>query len=191
MSKPTATASAAPEINRLHEEVQRLTLDSKQGLLGAMAAAWQAGHLLIAEKKRVWATMGRGSWLLWLEQCFHGTPRTAQNYMRLAQTVADVSAMQGMSLRQIYFRLGVPTEPKSRVESVRVPPLPPHIRLANKLVVELRPCLSGHRSSVEQWESYRRDLRQLYEQLRRLFESEPTANIPKNVGIIQENSRSR
>ena len=93
---------------------RRIT-ESKNALIGALEMSWRAGQLLLAEKERVRRTMG-GAWLLWLEQCFHGTPRTAQKYMRLAQTVDDVSTLRGMSLRQTYFRLGIATEPKSRAE---------------------------------------------------------------------------
>ena len=130
MNTVIAAASAEKEINRLHEEVVRLSADSKQSLLGALAAAWKAGRLLIEEKQRVRRTMGHGAWLLWLEHRFQGTARNAQLYMRLAQTVDDVSTLQGMSLRQIYFQLGIATEPKSRLESALVHPLPARIRLA-------------------------------------------------------------
>lgn len=129
--------------------------------------------------------MGPGAWLLWLEQQFHGSPRNAQNYMRLAQSVDDVSTLQGMSLRQIYFQLGVATEPKSRLESAQVRPLPARILLAGKLLEEVRPCLDARFATAEQLESCRRDLRPLYEQLRRLFETDPTANVLKKAGIIQ------
>ena len=75
---------AALEINRLHAEVVRLTAESKQSLLSAVAIAWQTGQLLLAEKKRVRQKCG-GAWGLWLEHNFKGTPRTAQRYMWLAE----------------------------------------------------------------------------------------------------------
>lgn len=174
----TATKTAAREINRLHEEVVRCTADSKKALHVALAAAWQAGQLLNAEKKRVRQKMGAGAWLLWLRQNFRGTPRTAQNYMRLAQSVADASFLQGMSLRQAYFRLGIATEPKSRASSVHVEPLPAHVRLATRLVRALNEETRDFtRIAPAQLTAFRQDLRALYEQLRRLFE--PTAN---NIG---------
>jgi hypothetical protein len=55
----SAAAFAAREINRLHAEVEKLSAASRQSLTSALAAAWQAGRLLIAEKKRVRQTMGR------------------------------------------------------------------------------------------------------------------------------------
>jgi hypothetical protein len=171
MNTESTIASAEQEINRLHEEVVRLSAESKQLLDGALTAAWKAGGLLIEEKARVRRAMGPGAWLLWLEQRFHGSPRNAQNYMRLAQSVDNVAALQGMSLRQIYFQLGIATEPKSRVESVKVNPLPARIRLAGKLLEEVRPCLDARYATAEQLESCRRDLRPLYDQLRRLFET--------------------
>ena len=171
----TTTKSAAREINRLHEEVVRCTAESRQALHSALAAAWRAGQLLNAEKTRVRKTMGAGAWLIWLRQNFRGTPRTAQNYMRLAQCVADESFLKGMSLRQAYFRLGIATEPKSRAASVHVEPLPPHVRLAARLMRALKDETRDFTQiAPPQLTAFRQDLRGLYEQLRRLFE--PTAN---------------
>lgn len=167
--------SAAREINRLHEEVSRRTAESKEALHTALVAAWRAGQLLIAEKKRVRRTMGAGAWQHWIEQNFHGTARTATNYMRLAESVADISFLRGMSLRQVYFRLGIATEPKSRAASVQVQPLPTHVRLATRLVRALKEETGDFAGlAPAQVTALRQDLRGLYEQLRRLFE--PTAN---------------
>jgi hypothetical protein len=119
------------EINRLHAEVLNRTAESNNSLHPALAAAWQAGQLLVVEKKRALRTMGGGGWFLWLERNFHGSRRTAQNYMRLAQCVPDIRQLEGMSLRQVYLRLGIATEPKSRRETVSTNILPSHVRLAN------------------------------------------------------------
>ena len=167
MSVP-APVPAAQEINRLHAEVVRQVEASKQALHTALAAAWRAGQLLLAEKKRVRRTMGGGAWLLWLREHFRGSPRTAQNYMRLAETVADVSLLQAMSLRQVYLRLGIATEPKSRAGSVPLQALPPYLRFAHRLLAALQPCVKAF--TPEQSEAYRQDLRPLYERLRLLFE---------------------
>src|SRR5260370_1230680 len=64
------------EINRLHEEAKRHATASRAALDAALAAAWHAGELLLAEKKRVFHTMGLGSWLLWIDANFRGTART-------------------------------------------------------------------------------------------------------------------
>ena len=168
---PSAAESAVQEINRLHEEVIRQTDDSKKCLNAALVAAWQTGRLLLAEQDRVLCTMG-SAWLLWLEQNFRGSERTAQNYMRLADNVSDVSALQGLSLRQVYLRLGIATEPKSRVNSPRVQTLPPHIRLASRLLAALKLGADFRRVPAEQRAAYRQDLRTLYERLRVLFESD-------------------
>jgi hypothetical protein len=169
---PPASTSVAQEVNRLHEEVVRQTDDSKKCLHAALAAAWQAGRLLLAEQDRVRRMMG-GAWLLWLEQNFRGAERTAQNYMRLADSVPDVSAFQGLSLRQVYLRLGIATEPKSRVNSPHVEKLPPHVRLANKLLVVLSICDKTPQAHPEQRAAFQQDLRALYERLRRIFETGP------------------
>jgi hypothetical protein len=162
----------ALEVNRLHAEVERLTTESKESLNSALAAAWRAGQLLLTEKRRVRRMMG-GAWLLWLEQNFRGSERTAQNYMRLADSVPDVSALQGLSLRQVYLRLGIATEPKSRVNSPRVEKLPPHVRLANKLLVVLSIRDKAPPAYLEQRAAFQQDLRALYERLRRIFEAGP------------------
>ncbi len=168
---PTSATTVAAEINRLHEEAKRCSVASRQALHGALTAAWQAGQLLLAERMRVRHCMGHGAWLLWLESNFRGTARTAQRYMRLAQCVADIDSLQGMSLRQAYARLGVATEPKTPAKRPLAHRLPAYIILANKLVRALKPQLG--KTAEEQGEAYRRDLRALYEKLRPWFESTP------------------
>ena len=173
---PPDSASPADKINRLHEEVVRQTDGSRKCLHAALIAAWQAGQLLLVEQKRVRRTMG-AAWGLWLDKKFHGTHRTAQNYMLLAESTTDVSAFQGLSLRQVYLRLGIATEPKSRTDSPHVEKLPPHVRLANKLLVALSACDKASRANPEQSAAFRQDLRALYERLRRIFETD-SANFP-------------
>lgn len=177
MNSPAA--SAAQEINRLHAEIVRQADVSQRALHAALAAAWQAGRLLVAEKQRVRRTMGGGAWLLWLEENFDGAARTAQNYMRLAQSVDDAAKLEGMSLRQAYIHLGISTAPRSGKPSVRLEPLPAHVRFATKLIRALNaPFKPG--AATANPSAYRRDLRPLYEQLRRLFE--PAANKPLLAG---------
>jgi hypothetical protein len=177
MNSP-APIPVATEINRLYDEAQRLVAESRVSLQAAIAAAWSAGRLLLEEKKRVSRSMGRGAWILWLEQNFHGSPRTAQNYMRLAREIPDITSLNGLSLRQVYFRLGIATEPKSREPLTRAVSLPPHIRFANRLLVALKTrSRQRHASTLEQAEAYRRDLRALFEHLQRLFSAEPGANL--------------
>lgn len=180
MSAP-APVPVAQEINRLHAEVVRQADASKHALHTALAAAWRAGQLLLAEKKRVRRTMGGGAWLLWLEEHFRGSRRTASNYMRLAETVEDLSFLQGMSLRQAYLRLGIATEPKSRAGSVPLQTLPSHLRLAHRLLAALQPRAKP--VTPEQREAYRQDLRPLYERLRLLFEPETANNRSAAVSI--------
>ena len=169
MNPAPATPPAVAEINRLHEEAKRCSDASRQALHGALVAAWQAGHLLGEERKRVFRNMGPGAWLLWLKANFRGTVRTAQRYIRLAQCVTDAAFLQGMSLRQAYARLGIATEPKTPGKRRLRHTLPAHIVLANRLLRTLkrRPGQTG----AEQGEAYRRDLRALFEKLRPWFES--------------------
>ena len=174
---PPASATPAHEINRLHEEVVREAEGSRRCLQTALAAAWQAGQLLLVEQKLVRRTMG-AAWGLWLEEKFRGSRRTAQNYMRLAESAPDIAGLQGLSLRQVYLRLGIATEPKSRTDSPHVEKLPPHVRLANKLLVALSTGDKASRANPEQSAAFRQDLRALYDRLRRLFEPGIPANIP-------------
>ena len=160
--------SGAEEINRLHEEAGKLSTDSRDALQAALVAAWKAGQLLTVEKRHVRRAMGPGAWQLWLERNFSGTPRTAQRYMLLAKNVSDAGVLNGMSLRQSYFRLGIATEPKSAERGAVVRPLPPHTVLATRLlgVLRARPNLLPS----EFQKTYQQDLRPLYERLRALFE---------------------
>ena len=161
-------SASADEINRLHAESEKARAESRDMLHVAVAAAWKAGQLLLAEKRTVRRTMGPGAWILWLERYFAGTPRTAQHYMRLASTVADVSFLRGMSLRQAYFILGIATEPKSPARSVMLRPVPQYATLAVRLLA-LLPTRSNS-ISPEMQRAYRQDFRPLYERLRILFE---------------------
>lgn len=166
---PAPALTVAAEINRLHEEAKRCEQASREALDSALSSAWQAGQLLLAERKRVFHCMGSGAWLHWLKANFKGTARTAQRYMRLAQCVADVAFLRGMSLRQAYARLGIATEPKGTGQRRLRHRLPAHVFLANRLVRALK--RRPGQSTDEQGEAYRRDLRVLYEKLRPWFET--------------------
>ncbi len=172
--------STAAEINRLHGEAVRFAADSRTALTSALQCAWRAGQLLIAEKKRVRRAMGGGGWMLWLERNFDGHCRTAARYMRLAAAVSDPEFLHGLSIRQAYLRLGIATEPKSRAETVRVEMLPAYIRLANRLLRVLRDEARRARRAGRPV-TLRRDLADLYEQLRQLFE--PANNRPGSRSI--------
>jgi hypothetical protein len=166
--RPLPHSSSVEEINRLHVEAVKLTSESRDALHAALVAAWKAGQLLAVEKRNVRRSMGPGAWHLWLERCFSGTPRTAQRYMLLAKSVSDVSFLRGMSLRQVYFRLGIATEPKTSGRTVVLRPVPRHAVLAARLLglLKVRPNLIP----AELRKAYQQDLRPLYERLRSLFE---------------------
>lgn len=166
---PAPRSSGAEEINRLHAEAVKLSADSREALHAALVAAWRAGQLLAVEKRRVRRSMGPGAWILWLERYFLGSPRTAQRYLRLAKSVSDAAFLRGMSLRQVYFRLGIATEPKSPGLAVALRPLPRHAVLAGRLLGLLK---SRHNLlPPDMRKAYRQDLRPLYERLRGLFEA--------------------
>lgn len=173
MKLAPAKGSVVEQINHLHAVAIRMAVDSRNALRLALSAAWQAGRLLSAEKRRVRKQMGHGAWVAWLEANFDGSVRTAQRYMCLAATVTDTAALRGLSLRQAYFRLGIATEPKARREAVPVPPLPEPVRLAGRLIEALR---------AEPSPRCREDLWPLFEELRRWFE--PANNSRGTVSIL-------
>ena len=88
--------------------------------------------------------------------------------MRLAAIVAGVSVLNGMSLRQVYFRLGVATEPKSPARSVVLRPVARHATLTLRMLA-LVPARTNS-VSPEMQRTYRQDFRPLYERLRLWFE---------------------
>lgn len=165
--KPDPAPSQIGEINRLHEVVQRCSADSRAALNAALTAAWHAGRLLLAERERVNAILLKGGWSRWVGKNFRGSLRTAYRYMRLADSLTDVSFIGGLSLRQAYFRLGIATEPK-KAHPHPVEGLPDYVRLATRLVCALRRA-KARRKDAATVEHYRRDLRALYEQLQPLF----------------------
>ncbi len=174
MNPAPSTPPAVAEINRLHDEAKRCSVASREALHRALVAAWQAGRLLVEERKRVFRDMGPGAWLLWLKANFRGTARTAQRYIRLAHCVTDAAFLQGMSLRQAYARLGIATEPKTPGKRRLRHTLPAHVVLANRLVRTLK--RRPGQTDEERGEAYRRDLRLLYEKLRLWFEPTPPAS---------------
>ena len=113
--------------------------------------------------------MGSGAWDLWLNRYFKASRRTAQRYMLLAKKVNDVSVFEGMSLRQVYSRLAIATEPKSAKAAMAIAPLPRHITLATRLLGVLK--TKPNTLPLELQKAYQQDLRPLYERLRLLFES--------------------
>lgn len=84
--------------------------------------------------------------------------------MRLAASISDPAFLEGLSLRQAYFRLGIATEPKKR-RLHTVAPLPDCVRFAARLVL----ALNRNRNVREFADRYRRDLLPLYERLRSLY----------------------
>lgn len=91
--------------------------------------------------------------------------------MRLAQCVADIDFLRGMSLRQAYSRLGIATETKTPGMRPLAHGLPAYVILANKLVRALKH--QPGKTTEELREVYRRDLRVLFEMLRPWFASTP------------------
>lgn len=163
---PTLAPGIAARINTLHADVRRIEKESRKALDKAVATAWQAGKLLTGAKQSIVRHGGRGAWVPWVKSEFRGGLRTAQRYMKLARELSAPSSLPGLSLRQVYFRLGIATEPKRPAICKPVGKLPAHICLANKL---LRAIRNAHGRINAQ------DLAALYADLRRLFESQRTA----------------
>ena len=162
------SADVAQEINRLCAQATNLSMVSSDALHSALVAVWHAGRLLLEEKKRVRVRMGPGSWMLWLERHFQGTPRTAQRYMLLAKNVPDVSHLPSMGLRQAYLRLGIAMESKGSAGPHPVPPLPRYLSLAGRLLGELNRTVRKSKLTPDMKAHLERDLRPLYERMRSL-----------------------
>lgn len=173
---PTLAPGIAQKINALHDHARRLEKESRQKLREAVTAAWQAGKLLSEAKASIVRHGGRGAWTPWVRTMFKGGIRTAQRYMKLACELPDITpaAADAMSLRQLYFRLGIATEPKQSAgtRAQCSGKLPQHITLANKLLRALRVSKKYIRPQ---------DLAALYIQLQTLFE--PGAALPKPAGV--------
>jgi hypothetical protein len=187
IAMPALVPGIAAKINALHADARRLETESRKKLHAAIAAAWRAGNLLREATASVTRHGGRGAWTPWIKTMFAGGMRTAQRYMKLARELPDFNpATPGaMSLRQIYFRLGIATEPKRAAAGNRsrshVGKLPAHITLANKLVRVLRLSRRDIRPH---------DLAPLYTQLRALFEPDkitaPPAAPPAEGGPVRK-----
>jgi len=165
---PALAPDIAQKINTLHADVKRMERESRKKLDSAASAAWRAGKLLLEAKTSVVRHCGHGAWMPWLALNFKGNGRTARRYMKLARELPEAPAPDGLSLRQLYFRLGIATEPKSaRAGGFKPVAIAPHIVLANKLARVLRESQDAHRAINPQ------DMATLYAQLRSLFEIAP------------------
>src|SRR5690348_5927797 len=80
-------AELAIQINVEHGHVETAIRDG-------LAHARQAGVLLLQAKSRV----PHGNWLAWLEAICRAKPRTASQYMRIAQNWDKIVAKGGESL---------------------------------------------------------------------------------------------
>jgi hypothetical protein len=81
---PNEDREIAQRINALHAEAEQHRSRCCDAVYEALSAAWQAGHLLLKQKRKVI----HGNWELWLERNFEGKVRTAQRYMLLGQNRA-------------------------------------------------------------------------------------------------------
>ena len=162
---PALAPGIAQKINALHDTARHLEKEPREKLHEAVCAAWQARRLLLDARASIVHHGGRGAWTPWVRTMFKGSIRTAQRYMELARELPEftLATPNAMSLRRLYFRLGIATEPKQASGIRCAARLPAHIRLANKLVRELR---------KSRWRINSRDLAALYSDLRRLFETQ-------------------
>jgi len=172
---PALAPDTAQKINALHADVRRMERESRKKLDGAATAAWQAGKLLLAAKASIVRHGGHGAWMPWLEMKFKGSARTARRYMKLARELPEVPAPDGLSLRQIYFRLGIATEPKAPKSNAPKPvAIARHVVLANKLMRVLIESRRAQRAINP------RDMAPLYAQLRSLFEVEISETVARS-----------
>jgi hypothetical protein len=163
---PARPSEIARRINAYHALAERERDRCNEAVYEALHAAWQAGRLLLRQKRRV----GYGNWVLWLQTHFDGSVRTAQRYMALAKAVLDVSQLRDLTLRQAYLRLGTaaPDAPGQKSSSRRVI-LPVHAALANRFHRWTREKGDIAAMAEQEKQTLQRDLRPLYEWLGRLY----------------------
>lgn len=167
MSNEPTTAHA--KIGEMQRELARATEASRQALDHAMRVAWQIGRLFEMERTRVRQSMGRGAWRHWLSENFRGSQRLAERYLDLARTVENPDNLTQLSLRQVYLRLGISTEPKARSNAPRLLRLPGHVRNAQRLLLSVRMKLRLRQMNDEQRRRLCEDLTPLHRQLVLLF----------------------
>jgi hypothetical protein len=103
----------------------------------ALKHAVRCGTLLEEQK----ATVNHGGWLMWLEENFDGSVRTAQIYMKLSrgreavEEAANAQSSAHLSIDGALRALDAPKEPDEPEDSV---PLENHKRKANHHAEELR-----------------------------------------------------
>ena len=165
---PDVDREIARRINALHAEAEQHRSRCCDAVYGALRAAWQAGHLLLKQKRKI----VHGNWELWLERNFEGKVRTAQRYMLLAKSVPDILQLRGLTLRQAYLRLGIAVTENPHGQERRFAVLPPHAALANRFQRWMRRKEDVRALPEQERRTLRRDLRPLYDWLDRLFNEE-------------------
>lgn len=164
-------------VNALHAVVQQASSLCGQQLETALCAAWQAGHLLRDEKKKVRRSMGHGVWVPWLEKHFTGSIRTAQRYMLLSKNVPDVSQLKEVSLRQAYLLLGIASERKNENREVQTV-LRRHQLAANRLVRAVREFGKLEMIGMADRKMLQRDLCAVHQILLEVFQDAPVNTRP-------------
>ena len=165
---PDGDREIAQRINALHAEAEQHRSRCCDAVYEALRAAWQAGHLLLKQKRKI----VHGNWELWLERNFEGKVRTAQRYMLLAKAVPDVLQLRGLTLRQAYLRLGIAVAENPHGSTQRYAVLPPHASLANRIQRWIRQKQDVGTLPEQERRTLRHDLRPFYDWLVRLFDED-------------------
>ena len=104
----------ARTIRSRYESAGRLSQTAKERGREAVAEAILCGQALNEAKSIV----GHGGWLKWLEEHCKGVcHRTAQNYMRVANTKAVSHLDSYESLKDIYVNIGILPEPTPKLKT--------------------------------------------------------------------------
>lgn len=165
----------ATRLNELYQKIETLANTTKATGREAVLLAIEAGRALIEVKKQV----GHGNFMLWVEANLTFTERTAQRYIRLAESnPTHVSDLEGPSsfsdaitVRQAYVAAGIlpaPEPPPHTGEGkTRANPFDWY-RHIDALVKEL-----NYRDALD--DADRTALRQLHSILLRLMEGKAAA----------------
>ncbi len=97
------------------ESVAALTEKIRLGQAREAAAIIEIGAALLEAK----ALLPHGAWRGWLDAEFSFTQRTAENYMRVADTFAEESKRVANLPAAVLYRLAAPSAPASVVEQVK------------------------------------------------------------------------
>ena len=158
-------------------EIRRRVDNSRAELDKALRCAWKVGRQLAVQREVVLRRFGRGAWPEWLRLNFPQPADIARRYLKLARDFATSEQLETPSVRQVYFRLGVSTEPKLRARIQACGELAGHIRSSQRLLLAVHRSRRRWSADEAGRQKLCRDLEPLYRELNALFSHPATSRI--------------